>query len=249
VLAGQPSGLQTTSPVIDGVVLPMAFRTAFDTGTFNRVPVIEGSNRNEMTLFVAGLFDLQGNPVTEANYTASITALIGVPEPGASLLAARYPVEDYPTPAEALSALATDAAFACNALAADRRLAKWVPTYAYEFADPNAPMLYLPPVSFPYGAAHASEIQYLFDTPAAFPQPLDAGQVELSNTMIRHWTRFARAGKPGAARTIKWPRYDVSAAHQALMLSLLPPAPVLASAGTFSSDHACTFWDPLLGND
>jgi hypothetical protein len=42
VLAGQPTSLQSTSPVVDGVVLPMPIHTAFQTGAFNRVPVIEG---------------------------------------------------------------------------------------------------------------------------------------------------------------------------------------------------------------
>jgi hypothetical protein len=41
------------------------------------------------------------------------------------------------------------------------------PTFAYEFNDGNAPENFLPPVSFPYGAAHASEIQYLFAVPVA----------------------------------------------------------------------------------
>jgi para-nitrobenzyl esterase len=248
VLAGQPSGLQTTSPVIDGVVLPLPLRDAFDTGAFNRVPVIEGSNRDEMTLFVAGLFDLRGIPVTADNYHAAISGLLGVGAGAAPLLASRYPVDDYPTPAEALSALGTDAAFACNALAADRRLSKWVPTYAYEFDDRNAPMLYLPPVSFPYGAAHAAEIQYLFDTPAAFPQALDPDQQRLSATMARYWTKFARTGKPSARGAIRWPRYYASEFNEARMVSLNAPSPTTKSAGTFRTYHQCQFWDPLFGN-
>src|SRR5690349_6433505 len=47
VLANQPSGLQTTSPVIDGVVLPLPLRDAFQNGAFNRVPVMQGSNHDE----------------------------------------------------------------------------------------------------------------------------------------------------------------------------------------------------------
>jgi para-nitrobenzyl esterase len=52
-----------------------------------------------------------------------------------------------------------------------------VPTFAYEFNDENAPQRYLPPVSFPYGAAHQSELQYLFDLPTAkIPGTLAAQQ-------------------------------------------------------------------------
>ncbi len=248
VLAGQPSGLQTTSPVIDGVVLPLPIRDALENGAFNRVPVMQGSNRDEMRLFVAGGFDLQGGPVTPETYDAAVAALLGLPLNVVPLLTARYPLSDYASPGLAVAALATDAAFACNAFASDRWLARFVPTYAYEFADENAPQLFLPPVSFPYGAAHASELQYLFDLPAAFPQPLDADQQQLSATMVRYWARFARTGKPTAPRAIRWPRFDPNQPNGARFVSLVAPAPVARGEGFFHFDHACAFWDQLLGN-
>jgi len=47
---------------------------------------------------------------------------------------------------------------------------KYVPTCARECNDENAPEFFLPPASFPYGAAHTPEFQYLFDIPiTAFP--------------------------------------------------------------------------------
>jgi para-nitrobenzyl esterase len=248
VLAGQPSGLQSTSPVIDGVVLPTSIRTAFQTGAFNHVPVIEGSNHDEMRLFVALAFDLAGGPVTSDGYVDAIAALLGVPQSSATILANAYPLADYASPDLALSTLATDAAFACNAVSADRWLSIYVPTYAYEFADVNAPELFLPPVSFPYGAAHASEIQYLFGLPAAFPATLDADQQQLADAMVKYWTRFARTGKPQAPRTTRWPRFDTNDLGGGNVLSLVPPAPVTEPAGPFNLDHKCGFWNPLLGN-
>jgi hypothetical protein len=77
------------------------------------------------------------------------------------------PAQRLPEPGLALSAVGTDAGFACPALKLDKLASTFVPTFAYEFNDDNAPQRYLPPVSFPYGAAHASEIQYLFDLPTA----------------------------------------------------------------------------------
>ena len=62
IIANQPVTLQSASPVIDGVVLPVPFRDAFQSGNFNRVPVIQGSNHDEMRLFVALLFDLRADP-------------------------------------------------------------------------------------------------------------------------------------------------------------------------------------------
>ncbi len=248
LLAGQATGLQSTSPVIDGVVLPLAFREAFKTGAFNRVPVMQGSNHDEMRMFVALFFDLQGGPLAAEDYPAGISALLGVPEAIGQSLAAVYPVGDYPSPGLALSALATDAAFACNAEAADRWMSEFVPTYAYEFNDVNAPMPFLPPVSFPYGAAHASEIQYLFTVPAAFPQELDADQKLLSDAMVRYWTRFARTGKPAARGNPRWRRFDPDAAGFGEILSLVPPHVVTMGASSFRGDHSCRFWEPFLGN-
>jgi para-nitrobenzyl esterase len=249
VLAGQPSGLQSTSPVIDGVVLPTSIRTAFKNGVFNHVPVIEGSNHDEMRLFVALGFDLAGGPVTADGYVAAVAGLLGLPEAVAALLVNQYPLANYPSPDLALSALATDAAFACNAVSADRWLSAYVPTFGYEFDDVNAPQLFLPPVSFPYGAAHASEIQYLFGLPSPFPpQPLDPGQQQLSDAMVRYWTRFARMGKPNAPRTPRWPRFDTNDPVGARILSLLPPSPLVQGSGAFNLDHKCSFWNGLLGN-
>jgi carboxylesterase type B len=154
----------------------------------------------------------------------------------------------YASPGLALSAMATDAAFVCNARTADRLLSR-KPTFAYEFNDTNAPQLFLPVVNFPYGAAHASELQYLFNVPDVLPvpaPPLDADQQQLSATMIRYWTRFARSGKPHASHVPRWPKYN---ANDAVFLSLVAPTPVLEGRGAFSVDHKCGFSDPILGNN
>lgn len=114
--------------------------------------------------------------------------------------AARYPLSGYPSPAVALGAVGTDAIFACPALSAEESLARYVPTYAFEFNDEHAPERYLPPAGFPYGAAHESEVQYLFDlenTP--FPGVLFSGQQALAAVMRPDWTEFAKSGAPGAA--------------------------------------------------
>jgi para-nitrobenzyl esterase len=251
IVASQGSDLTSSGPVIDGFVLPQPIPDAFASGEFNRVPVIEGSNHDEFRLFVALLFDLVGGPVTAAEYPDAVATLLGVPPVVAPLIVSHYQLSDYASPDLALSALATDAAFACNAHAAAKLLSRWTKTYDYEFADANAPELFLPPVSFPFGAAHASEIQYLFDVPNVLgAPPLDADQQQLADTMVRYWTRFARSGSPKAAHMAHWPRFrgaDSFFGHDD-MLSLVAPAPVSANASHFTTDHKCGFWDPLLGN-
>ena len=167
------------TPNINSEVLPETLKTAFATGHFNRVPIINGTNRDEWRLFVA-LSELAGNPVTASNYQSMISSTLGVSPAVAAVIAAKYPLSAFASPSIALGAVGTDAIFACPALTIDQSVSRFVPTFAYEFNDENAPEEFLPPVSFPYGAAHASEIQYLMELPtAAFPATLSAPQQQL----------------------------------------------------------------------
>jgi para-nitrobenzyl esterase len=228
------------TPNINSEVLPTSLGTAFATGNFNRVPIINGTNRDEWRLFVA-LSELEGNPVTAANYQSMISATLGVPAVAAAVIAAKYPLTAYPSPSVALGAVGTDAIFACPALAIDRSVSRFVPTFAYEFNDENAPELFLPPVSFPYGAAHASEIQYLFGLPTAvFGQALSAPQQQLAATMKGYWTNFARSGFPWSFGAPFWPLFNGLTQP---MQSLIPPAPQTET--TFASTHNCLFWAAL----
>jgi para-nitrobenzyl esterase len=221
-------------PDVDGQVLVRPLGTAFATGQFNRVPVVDGSNHDEWRLFAAQQ-ELAGNPVTAANYLGFIVGVLGVSPDVAAAIAARYPLSAYPSPPVALSALVTDATFACPALTLDRSLARWVPTFAYEFNDENAPPFLLPPVSFPYGAAHAFELQYLFNLPGN----LSAPQLRLAATMRRYWTGFAARGFPTTAGVPFWPPFNGTG----LIQSLAPPRPGPETG--FAADHQCAFWSAI----
>ena len=224
------------TPDIDGQVLTQSIGPALASGQFAHVPVIIGTNHDEWRLFVA-ISTLEGEPVTAANYQAMISATLGVPAAAAAIIAAEYPLSDYPSPSLALGAVGTDAIFACPALEAEDSLSKYVPTYAYEFNDENAPEVFLPPVGFPYGAAHASELQYLFTlSNVAHPAPLSAPQQQLAAAMQQDWTSFARRGFPAAG----WPQF-ASASPQ--WLSLVPPQPQVET--DFAAQHHCAFWAQL----
>ena len=197
ILANEnPSGY---TPDFDGSVLRQSIGTALASGQFNRVPIINGSNRDEWRLFVA-IAELAGAPVTPANYQAAIASTLGVSPAVAAVIAAQYPLSAFPSPAVAIGAVGTDAIFACPALKVDQSASAFVPTFGYEFNDENAPERFLPPVSFPYGAAHASELQYLFGLPTApIPGALTAPQQRLAASMRRYWTNFAARGFPSSA--------------------------------------------------
>jgi para-nitrobenzyl esterase len=221
------------TPGVDGVVLKQSIKTALASGQFNRVPVMIGTNHDEYRLFVA-VYELLGAKVTAANYQNMIAGTLSVPAAAAAAIAARYPLSHFSSLAVALGAVGTDAIFACPALFQGESLSKYVPTYGYEFNDENAPELFLPPVSFSYGAAHASELQYLFSqTAVPHPTDLTAAQQQLAEAMKQDWTDMAKAGVPATG----WPRFS-SASQQ--MLSLVPPRPKVET--NFSAQHQCAFW-------
>jgi para-nitrobenzyl esterase len=238
ILADQNAAGYT--PNINSEVLPETLGTAFATGNFNRVPIVNGTNHDEWRLFVA-LSELLGNPVTASNYQSMISSTLGVPAAVAAVIAAKYPLTAFPSPSVALGAVGTDAIFACPALTVDQSVSRFVPTFAYEFNDENAPELFLPPVSFPYGAAHASEIQYVMDLPtAAFPKGLSAKQQQLAATMKGYWTDFAKRGFPSSFGTPFWPLFNNLTQR---MQSLTPPAPQAET--DFANTHNCAFWTAL----
>jgi para-nitrobenzyl esterase len=223
------------TPDVDGAVLTQSIKTALARGQFNRVPVVIGTNHDEYRLFVA-VYQILGQRVTAANYQSMIASILGVSAAIAGKIAAQYPLSRYPSPPVALGAVGTDAIFACHALTAEESLARYVPTYAYEFNDENAPELFLPPVGFPYGAAHASELPYLFSqTAVARPAGLSAAQQRLAAAMKQDWTNLAKTGIPAAG----WPKFT-SASQQ--MLSLVPPTPQVET--DFAAQHHCAFWAP-----
>jgi para-nitrobenzyl esterase len=199
------------------------------------VPVVIGTNHDEYRLFVA-VYQFFGQRVTAANYQSMIASTLVVSAAIASKIAAQYPLSRYPSPPVALGAVGTDAIFACHALTAEESLARYVPTYAYEFNDENAPEPFLPPVGFPYGAAHASELPYLFSqTTVARPVSFSAAQQRLAAAMKQDWTNLAKTGIPAPG----WPKFT-SASQQ--MLSLVPPTPQVET--NFAAQHHCAFWAP-----
>jgi para-nitrobenzyl esterase len=228
---------------VDGGVLPQSIGTALASGDFSHVPVINGTNHDEWRLFIAIFRPLTG-PVTAANYQSMIASTASVSPAEAAAVATRYPLSSFASPADALGAVGTDAIFACPALTVDQELSRFAPTFAYEFNDEHAPQRFLPPVSgFSYGAAHASEIQYLFQLNITlYPGFFTPGQQHLAVSMQRYWTALARVGVPSAPGEPAWPQFLGSTQR---MISLTPPTPRPETG--FASQHQCAFWATARG--
>ena len=234
-LLAEQTGFDAT-PVIDGRVLTRSITTAFANGRFNRVPVIEGSNHDEVRFFIATNEPAGAPPLTASHYREAIAETLDVTPATAATVAAHYRLSRYPSPSLALAALGTDALFACKARAAAQTLSGYVSAYQYEFSDEDAPVFFqLPPVSFPLGAYHTAELQYLFAL-RGFRSHLAGEHQKLAQAMLDRWTTFAKTGDPGGG----WPRYSTATDQTE---SLAPPQPTTETH--FATDHECAFWDRL----
>ena len=227
LVAAQPG---IVFPCVDGTILTQPPGSAFARGQFNRVPVISGSNHDEFRLYVAQSYDYAGHPLKDSQYqdavTAFFTALLGMPPSNSfvqTIVNDKYPLKNYsPQPpgyqraSLALGALGTDVAFACPARKAVMSLSKYVKAYAYEFNDEHAPLI-VGAATFPLGAYHSAEVQYLFNIDSGRFTPQ---QQQLSNTMIDYWTHFAKDGNPNSTGVPLWSSYSAGTDQYQ---SLVPP--------------------------
>ncbi len=230
VIGVQPGTLYA---FVDGTLLTETPAQAFASGDFNRVPVIAGTNHDEWALFVAEQYDANGNPIlTEPEYDAATLALWG-PLLG-PIVEVVYPYA--PPGGQVLTASGTDGIFACSARNGDELLSNFTNTYTYEFNDEFAPPQ-PQPFSFPLGAFHSAELQYLFDVGFFFE--LTPAQKQLSNAMVGYWTNFAVSGNPNGGTLPTWSLYNPTTD---IFQSLIPPTPTTES--TFNTEHLCDgFWN------
>lgn len=229
----------TIYPFVDGTILTQTPGSAFASGEFNQVPIISGGNHDEWRIFVANQYDFTGHPlVTTADYDKAVLALWGTPLN--LFVEGLYPLGNYGgSPGIALGASGTDGIFACPERNSVQSLSRFVTTYAYEFNDPSPPALLHPVATFPLGAYHGAEIQYLFDIDERFAgfNPFTAEQQSLSDAMVGYWTRFAATGNPNFSGAPTWPTYTAATDE---FQSLVPPTPVTEPTGVFDADHFCS---------
>jgi para-nitrobenzyl esterase len=233
-------GVVPDFPSIDGSIITRAALDAFESGQFNRVPIMTGLVRDEQAFFLP-----------EANTKKPLTAdefmryTISYGAAHKDKLLAKYPLADYLSPSLAEIAMAQGAK-ACTARLLDRTWSKYVPVYAYEFADRTAPS-YFPDVSYPMRAYHTSELQYLFPHfrgGQGTSRPLNQAQERLSDLLVDYWTTFARTGAPNPSEDHAlppWPRYSAEK-DNVLVLDL----PGMKSEDDYGKANDCALWDGIL---
>jgi para-nitrobenzyl esterase len=233
------------SPVADGDLIPARPFAAIAAGSARGVPLIVGTNLEEMKLY--RFLD----PSLEELDEAALLKRCGLLFPGTGpdgRAHAERAVEAYRsarrTRGEDISAvetwlaISTDHVFRAGALKLAELHARHTPdVFVYQFAWKGAEP------GRPQGAVHALDLPFVFGTLATSEIGAVAGRTPaanvLSGQMQDAWIVFARSGRPGAAGLPEWPAY--APPRRATMVLAAPPGLVDAP-----QEPERAVWDALL---
>jgi para-nitrobenzyl esterase len=201
------------SPVADGALIPARPFAAIAEGSARGVPLIVGTNLEEMKLY--RFLD----PTLEQLDEAALVRRGAVLFPGAgpdgrphaeraveAYRSARRARGEDPSPVETWLAISTDHIFRAGALKLAELHARHTPdVFVYQFewkgTEPGRPQ----------GAIHALELPFVFGTLATSEIGAIAGRTPAAEALSGHmqdaWLAFARSGRPRATGLPEWPTY------------------------------------------
>jgi para-nitrobenzyl esterase len=216
-------------PMVDGWAVPAPPIERFRSGVHNHVPLIIGTNSDEVSVMVP-----EGS-IAPADVTAFFARF---DEPLRSQLAALYPAGTTPESARSayIQAL-SDAQFTCQARLIARALAEGQtePVRRYFFTHRISGA-----IGVSLGAFHGIENFYLFrtaETSLMYSMLTDDDRA-VEAALGGWWTRFAGSGNPDGGTGPSWPVFD-AATDPYLEIRAAPVT------GTGLHAAACDLWEPI----
>ena len=199
VLARMPNTSETLGvglyvPLVDGYVVSDDPALLVGTKDQSKVPLLIGHNADE------GLFYTRDLPKTLQEYRAFVGARF--PAEFVDAVLARYPAPTDADVAVVAPVLETESRFVATAALTARAASKVSDVYMYRFSRvaPSSRSAW-------GGAAHTSEVPYVFDNTSGNASQFDAIDRTVSRAMADAWVQFAKTGNPNGGRLPQWPAY------------------------------------------
>jgi para-nitrobenzyl esterase len=190
------------NPVVDGRILPAnPFEPAAPEFSAN-VPVIVGTNKDEMNLFFG--LDRHLDTLDEAGMREMVKSIVG--DSTDRFIEIYRRSRPNAAPKDILLAIATDRTMRIDSIRLAKRKAAQnaAPVYMYMFAWET------PVLGGRLKAPHALEIPFVFDTLAVSAIAGDGPErFPLAERMSKAWLAFARSGDPNHGGLPKWPAYSL----------------------------------------
>jgi para-nitrobenzyl esterase len=220
-------------PVVDNFVLTDSPIAIMRSGMHNHVPIIQGNNEEE----VSGKGDASNKIVDDLTFATAVNGLVmGLQHnfPGASLpdLINLYRAGDGEGYRKAFNAIQSDSKYICTSRRVLRALSKnqseFVGRFFYTHTYSDGPNVF-------FGASHAYELPFIFDTLQAMQFLPTADEAELVKVFQDTWGGFAKKGVPPQP---SWKRYNPEEDNY-----LKFDTPI--SRGDHLRTPQCDYWDKL----
>ena len=194
--------LMSFTPVVDGRYLPAHPFLPKTSPSLNDVPIMIGTNRDEIALFIAG--DPRRRRLTEEELLERLTPRLG--DKRDSIIATYRKTRPNATPWDLLIGITSeDRRLGCIKLAENKLAAGKAPIFMYLFTWESDYKGYL------MKSCHALEIPFVFDTTEDMPiTGSRPDKPQLVDSVSGAWLAFAHTSNPSHPGIPKWEPYTLN---------------------------------------